>query len=77
MNSLDITANVVFYSITQEMFPKCKPRVFNCRVKGDLLKTMLDSANRWNTYTHSKVNMVVTSADSRGNITLVELVNND
>lgn len=74
MISLDITDSVVFDSITQEMFPKCMPRVFTCRVNGSLLEMMLCSANRWNIYTHSKVNMVVTSADSYGRITLVELV---
>ena len=74
MSNTDITNTVIFSSITQEMFPRCKPRVFTCKVRGDLLKIMLDSANRFNVYTHSGVDMVVTSADSRGNITLVELV---
>lgn len=74
MNKLDITNTVSFSSITQEMFPRCMSRVFTCEVDGALLKTMLDSANRFNVYTHSGVDMVVTYTDSRGNITLVELV---
>ena len=74
MSSLDITDRVNFSSVTQEMFPRCKPRVFTCKVNGDLLQIMLDSINRFNVYTHSGVEMVVTSADSGGNITLVALV---
>ena len=74
MSNLDITGIVTFDSITQEMFPRCTPRIFTCRVSGDILKIMLNTNNRFNVYTHSNVDMVCTSADSFGNITLVELL---